>query len=469
MEYDSQYSDAELIPLLDDVEQSYFSTLTPQERAFLLNKKRHYTYYYHRDHQGSIIALSDAEGEIVERLTYDGSYGIITEHTKSVETFNPYGYTGREVDAHDLYYYRARYYDPNIGRFLSEDPLEFLSGDTNFYRYVESDPVNFVDPFGLSKCNQKKKRLAKAAQKSQRVTKTVAQKTAKSVARKAVALTAVVADGPLPIGDIIAAGLMVWDVVDMWDTGSDLAEAAQDLADASDSFDRCKEKEAKEKKADASGKKDGAKISGRKLKKKKVKCFCPKDSAKGGRNEYDRQLKAQQDGINDLSVEKYIKNREAFSGKKICGKKDKLGNPTENTQAGKTSKRDPKITKQAKKDRLTTQQEKYTDEFLKKGNSPKKAKKLGNAKAKRELSDQHALHNADMVADGDDRIIMNDLGFGEGAVNTHIGSQWKGDRIRDMDMSACEAKKQGKEKEKMNVELRACGKKEAKKTCKKKK
>ena len=79
-----QRSDAELIPLLDDVEQSYFSTLTPQERAFLLNKKRQHSYYYHRDHQGSIIALSDAEGEIVERFTYDGSYGIITEHTKSV-------------------------------------------------------------------------------------------------------------------------------------------------------------------------------------------------------------------------------------------------------------------------------------------------------------------------------------------------------------------------------------------------
>ena len=50
----------------------------------------------------------------------------------------------------DLYYYRARYYDPNTQRFLSLDPIEFDSGDYNFYRYVGNDPVNFVDPSGLA-------------------------------------------------------------------------------------------------------------------------------------------------------------------------------------------------------------------------------------------------------------------------------------------------------------------------------
>lgn len=47
------------------------------------------------------------------------------------------------------YYYRARYYDPSTGRFLSEDPLEF-GGEINFYRYVENNPVLLIDPFGLS-------------------------------------------------------------------------------------------------------------------------------------------------------------------------------------------------------------------------------------------------------------------------------------------------------------------------------
>ncbi|QCI28941.1 RHS repeat-associated core domain-containing protein [Caminibacter pacificus] len=70
------------------------------------------------------------------------------KHTKTKETNNPYTYTGREYDSEELYYYRARYYDPTIQRFLSEDPIGFASGDFNFYRYVGDNPVNFVDPSG---------------------------------------------------------------------------------------------------------------------------------------------------------------------------------------------------------------------------------------------------------------------------------------------------------------------------------
>jgi len=55
-----------------------------------------------------------------------------------------------------LYYYRARYYDPQAGRFLSEDPIGFLSGDAigveaadpNLYRYVRNNPINLTDPTG---------------------------------------------------------------------------------------------------------------------------------------------------------------------------------------------------------------------------------------------------------------------------------------------------------------------------------
>jgi RHS repeat-associated protein len=61
-----------------------------------------------------------------------------------------YAFTGREWDAETgLYYYRARYYDPKIGRFLSEDPIGFMGG-ANFYAYVEGNPLTLVDPFGLS-------------------------------------------------------------------------------------------------------------------------------------------------------------------------------------------------------------------------------------------------------------------------------------------------------------------------------
>ncbi len=47
-----------------------------------------------------------------------------------------------------MYYYRARYYDPEIGRFVSEDPLGFAAGDVNFYAYVGNNPINFNDPSG---------------------------------------------------------------------------------------------------------------------------------------------------------------------------------------------------------------------------------------------------------------------------------------------------------------------------------
>uniref|UniRef100_UPI003D13F37E RHS repeat-associated core domain-containing protein n=1 Tax=Sulfurimonas sp. TaxID=2022749 RepID=UPI003D13F37E len=117
---------------------------------YLLDTHNSKTYYYHRDHQGSIIALTNQEGEIVESFIYDESYGTILLHNKLTQTYNPYCYTAREFESDDLYYYRARYYDPTIQRFLSKDPIEFMSGDYNFYRYVSSDPMNRIDPSGLT-------------------------------------------------------------------------------------------------------------------------------------------------------------------------------------------------------------------------------------------------------------------------------------------------------------------------------
>jgi RHS repeat-associated protein len=59
-------------------------------------------------------------------------------------------YTGRELDAETgLYFYRSRYYDPSVGRFLSEDPIGFGAQDANLYRYVGNSPTNFIDPMGL--------------------------------------------------------------------------------------------------------------------------------------------------------------------------------------------------------------------------------------------------------------------------------------------------------------------------------
>ena len=113
------------------------------------NERTGERYYYHADHQGSITHLTNEDGDIVETFTYDNAYGTILEHTKEEETYNPYCYTAREFDSKELYYYRARYYDPTLGRFISKDPIEFMAGDFNFYRYVGNDPVNYTDPSGL--------------------------------------------------------------------------------------------------------------------------------------------------------------------------------------------------------------------------------------------------------------------------------------------------------------------------------
>ncbi|HKV40506.1 MAG TPA: RHS repeat-associated core domain-containing protein, partial [Blastocatellia bacterium] len=64
--------------------------------------------------------------------------------------FTRYGFTGRELDSQSgLMFYRARYYDPAIGRFISEDPLGLGGGDSNYYAYVHNSPTNLVDPSGL--------------------------------------------------------------------------------------------------------------------------------------------------------------------------------------------------------------------------------------------------------------------------------------------------------------------------------
>ena len=102
------------------------------------------TLYYHADGLGSIVATSNPGGSVISSQLYD-AWG---NRTNSSGTIPTYGYTGREPDATGLIYYRARYYDPSIGRFISRDPAGMPDG-INRYAYVGNDPVNLVDPSGL--------------------------------------------------------------------------------------------------------------------------------------------------------------------------------------------------------------------------------------------------------------------------------------------------------------------------------
>lgn len=106
------------------------------------------TFFYHQDGLGTVTELTDSTGATAKAYAYD-AYGSIVNQTGSVD--QPYTYTGRELDSETgLYYYRARYYDPRIGRFLQTDPNGVVGGDINPFRYVRSNPVNFIDPYGLA-------------------------------------------------------------------------------------------------------------------------------------------------------------------------------------------------------------------------------------------------------------------------------------------------------------------------------
>ncbi|WP_244953581.1 RHS repeat-associated core domain-containing protein [Xanthomonas axonopodis pv. vasculorum] len=102
--------------------------------------------YFLTDQLGSTRVLTNAAGGAVQRYDYD-PYGTTTQ--SSTAYTNPYQYTGRERDTSGLYYYRARYYKPELGRFISEDPIK-LTGGVNSYSYVGGNPLSRIDPLGLS-------------------------------------------------------------------------------------------------------------------------------------------------------------------------------------------------------------------------------------------------------------------------------------------------------------------------------
>ncbi|UCH95188.1 MAG: hypothetical protein JSV88_33770 [Candidatus Aminicenantes bacterium] len=111
-------------------------------------------YYYHPDANGSVTAITDANGQLVERGGYD-IYGMpfFWDAAGNIIPKSSIGnnilFHGREYDPElNLYYFRARYYDPIMGRFLQTDPMGYQDS-LNLYQGFNMNPYNFTDPFGL--------------------------------------------------------------------------------------------------------------------------------------------------------------------------------------------------------------------------------------------------------------------------------------------------------------------------------
>ena len=104
-------------------------------------------YYYHYDGLGSVVALSNSSGDSCQSYEYSAFGRVWAEYPEFKA--NPYMFTGRRFDFETgLFYYRARYYNPYIGRFLQTDPIGYGDG-INWYAYCGNNPLAFVDPSGL--------------------------------------------------------------------------------------------------------------------------------------------------------------------------------------------------------------------------------------------------------------------------------------------------------------------------------
>jgi RHS repeat-associated protein len=107
-------------------------------------------YTYHFNAVGSTIAMTDSGQTVVNKYSYDPFGNVAANSVENVpQPFKFVGQYGVMTEPNGFYYMRARYYDPEVGRFISEDPIGFEGGDVNLYVYASNNPILLIDPSGL--------------------------------------------------------------------------------------------------------------------------------------------------------------------------------------------------------------------------------------------------------------------------------------------------------------------------------
>jgi RHS repeat-associated protein len=106
------------------------------------------TVFYHSDAIGNVTTLFDKYQTLEGRYLYD-SFGNIVGKWGGYADVNRYRFSSKEFNPLGLYDFGGRYYDPNLQRFVNHDPLGEIGG-VNLYGYVGNNPINFIDPYGLS-------------------------------------------------------------------------------------------------------------------------------------------------------------------------------------------------------------------------------------------------------------------------------------------------------------------------------
>ncbi|GAB2864147.1 polymorphic toxin type 15 domain-containing protein [Pseudoduganella ginsengisoli] len=164
---------------------------------------------------------------------------------------------------------------------------------------------------------------------------------------------------------------------------------------------------------------------------KKVPCFQPNDLPQASYPEFDRQLAGQEAGLNDMTVEEYVRGREAY------------GNGS--------AKRDRNVAQSARDDYKKDLVVILREQFEKTGMSPRQAKLEAQEAANKKMSTLAALHNPDMIAGGKD--VIN--GFGDRGINSRIGPQWKS-RVGALDQAAAQVPAAMRSHVKINAKLERC-------------